>query len=133
MTLTIELNPELEKQLRTLAAKEGMDANRFVLAAVEERLRHAQTAHLAVTEAELLQKINLGLEEQEWMRYHALIAKRRAETLTPSERQELTAFSDRIEQANVTRMKSLIELAKLRNTSLETLMRDLGITPPAYV
>ncbi|MBI4670220.1 MAG: hypothetical protein HY741_00950 [Chloroflexi bacterium] len=85
------------------------------------------------TEAELLQNINLGLSEVQWQRYHALVAKRRAETLTPQERHELVAMSDQIEQANAQRIESLVELAKLRQTSLDNLMHDLGITAPAYV
>lgn len=88
---------------------------------------------LPPTEAELLQNINLGLSEVQWQRYHTLVAKRRAETLTPQEHQELIEMSDQIERANARRIESLVELAKLRQTSLENLMRDLGITAPAYV
>ncbi len=92
-----------------------------------------QPPRLARAEAELLQKINLGLSEQQWQRYRELIAKRRAETLAAEEQKELVTLSDQIEQANARRMENLIELAKLRQVSLESQMSELGIKPYAYV
>jgi hypothetical protein len=135
MTLTIELTPELERQLRAEAGKAGMDASRYVTNTVEEHLRQArrQAPHLSRDETELLQQVNLGLSERQWQRYHELVAKRRAEILTADEQKELIAFSDQIERANARRIAHLIELAKLRQTSLETLMSELGIQSPAYV
>lgn len=135
MTLTIELTPDIEKQLRSEAAKMGMDANRYIVNTLEERLRQlrAASSHLSREESELLQKINLGIAEEKWRRYRDLIAKRRAETLTTEEHQELIALSDQIEQANARRIGYLAELATRRKLSLETLMRELGIIAPAYV
>lgn len=68
-----------------------------------------------------------------WEHYHALLAKRRAETLTPQEQATLIEISDQIEQANARRIQYLIELASLRGTSLEAVMQELGIEVPAYV
>ena len=84
-------------------------------------------------EAELLQQINQGLLPDVQQRYDELTAKRRAETLTPEEHQELLALVDRIEQADAERVRALIELAQLRNVSVTTLMAELGIRRPAYV
>ena len=39
MTLTIELAPDIERQLSEAAAREGQDPATFALAAVEEKLR----------------------------------------------------------------------------------------------
>ncbi len=135
MTLTIKLKKDLEKQLRSEAAKTGMDASRYVESVVEERLQKSQQQppHLSRAEAELLQKINLGLSEQQWRRYRELLAERRAETLAAEEQKELVALSDQIEQANGRRMENLIELAKLRQVSLEAQMSELGIKPRVYV
>lgn len=84
-------------------------------------------------EAELLQQINQGLLPDVQQRYDVLTAKRRAETLTPEEHQELLALVDHIEQADAERVRALIELAQLRNVSVTTLMAELGIRRPAYV
>ncbi|MBI3796988.1 MAG: hypothetical protein HY268_08475 [Deltaproteobacteria bacterium] len=135
MTITIELAPELERQLRDEAAKEGLDTGEYIVYTLEERLRHTRQAapRLSSAETELLQQINLGLSQEDWQRYHTLIAKRRAETLTPDEHAALIALSDQIEEANVRRIQALVELTRLRQTSLEALMQELGLPASAYV
>lgn len=59
--------------------------------------------------------------------YHHLIARRRDETLTEHEQQELIAISDQIEAANVRRIEHLAALARLRGTTVRELMEELGI------
>jgi hypothetical protein len=133
MTLTINLTPELEAQLREEAAQKGVDASTFVVRTLEERLqrkrRQPMPSHLAQEESTLLQKINQGLPEAMWQEYHDLIAKRRAETLTPEEHGRLIALSDTIEQTHAERMAYVAELARLRQVPLKTLMAQLGIKP----
>jgi hypothetical protein len=135
-TITLEITPELEQQLREEAARQGLEPNRYILNALAERLRPTASQavpHLSESETELLQQINLGLSAQQWEQYHAWITKRRAETLTPDEQTGLIALSDRIEQANAHRIQALIKLAELRGQSLAEVMQSLGINPPAYV
>lgn len=135
MSLMLEIEPELEARVREEAAKVGMDPDAFVLNTLEERLRRgpkrkeAPPAHLSGVEAQLLQKINTGLPEEMWREYHHLVARRRSETLTPEEHARLIAISDEIETAHVQRIQLLEELARLRNISLEALMKQLGIEP----
>jgi hypothetical protein len=137
MTITLEIAPELERQIRQEAARVDLAPEAYIVEAVQERLtrtrprrRHAQ--RLSSEEVRLLSKINLGLSPNEWERYHALVARRKAETLTSDEQTELIALSDRLEEANARRIESLAELARVRNTSLEALIRELGLTPTAY-
>ncbi len=78
-------------------------------------------------ESDLLKEINLGVSTDTWAQYHTLIAKRQAETLTDEEQQQLIGISDRLEIANVRRMKALIELSDLRGQSLSIVMQELGI------
>ena len=63
--MTIELSPEMETQLQTVARKRGMAPNRLVLSAVEELLRQnyadESIPRLSKTESELMLKINEGL------------------------------------------------------------------------
>jgi hypothetical protein len=138
MTLTVELPPELEAQLRAEAARAGQDPDTFIRSTLQERLRpsnhrpQALPPHLKRSEAELLQKINQGLPSELWERYHELVARRRAETLTPEEHARLIEVSDQIEAANARRIALLVELAGLRQTTLEALMDQLGIKSPGY-
>lgn len=131
MIVTIDLEPELEARLRAEAARQGLDPGAFVRSALEERLRRArgdEPARLPARESELLQKINLGLAQETWHRYHELAGKRGAETLTPTEHAELLALTQVIEEANARRVGHLVELAGLRGVSLDQLMLELGIS-----
>lgn len=83
-------------------------------------------------EAELLQKINQGLSVEMQQRFTLLTAKRRAETLTSEEYQELLGLVDEIELKDAKRVEYLAELAQLRNIPLRMLMKQLDIRPPAY-
>lgn len=132
---TLEIAPDLEATLRREAAKQGLDARDYILSALRERLASARpsaTPRLPDTEAALLQEINRGLSAESWQRYSMLKEKRRAETLTPEEQAELISFSDQMEELNVQRMERLIQLARLRNTSVDALMDELGIKSPPY-
>ena len=139
MTLTIDVEPELEARLRGEAAPTGQDANHFIVSVLKECLREARhheamdaatpPSYLRPAETDLLLKVNEGLPPETWQRYNALLAKRRAETLTPDEHAGLIALSNQIEEVNARRIGYLVELARLRGTSLPTLMDALGIKP----
>jgi len=85
---------------------------------------------LSKEETSLLLKINnSGLPEEARERYRELIKKRQEETLTDEEYNELLRLSDESEQRQAERLEALMELARLRNTSLRELMDALGIKP----
>jgi deferrochelatase/peroxidase EfeB len=127
-TITLNLSPELEHQIRIEAARVGVEPDRYILNALQESLQ-PRLPTTQPTEADLLQQINIGFSAQTWEEYHALIAKRHAETLTPEEHEQLIQMSDRLEQLNVTRIQALIQLATFRNQPLTDLMQTLGINP----
>lgn len=85
--------------------------------------------HLSPRETELLQTINRGLPPAERDRYADLMAQRRAETLAPSSYNELLRLSDLAEQLQVDRVEALIELARLRGTTLGGLVEQMGLEP----
>ncbi|MGQ9627695.1 MAG: STAS/SEC14 domain-containing protein [Anaerolineae bacterium] len=87
---------------------------------------------LPQAEAELLLKINRGVPPDVQKRYGELIVKRQAESLMPDEYDELLRLSHEIEDLEARRVEYLAELARLRGTSLATLMENLGIRPPEY-
>ncbi len=77
------------------------------------------------TEVELLQKISQRLPPEVRKRYDELNAKLHEETITPEEHQELLQLVDRVELADAERLQHLIELARIRNVSVDTLMNQL--------
>jgi hypothetical protein len=135
MALTLELPEEVEVQLRQEAEKAGLEPQAYIVNALRAYLRQErqQPPHLSQAETELLQQLDLGLSQETWRRYHTLIEKRRSETLSKTEQQELISLSDQIEKANARRMGYLVELARLRGISLRALMDELGIQSPSYV
>lgn len=136
MKLTLDIPPELATQLRAAAANEGLEASEYIVHTLAEHVQQStprSTPCLNATEAGLLQQINAGLPQETWQRYHELLDKRRAERLTPEEHAALITLSDRIEECNARRLESLVALARLRHTSIEALMQQLGIRTPPYV
>jgi hypothetical protein len=121
--ITLQLPSELEQQLIAAATAQGIPPDLYILNTLQERFQSSAPK----TEAELIQQINIGLSPSDWQQYHALIAKRQAETLTQTEHQQLVATSDRLEKLNVQRIQSLIQLANLRHQPLPELMQSLGI------
>ncbi len=85
-------------------------------------LSHAETA--------LLQQINSGLPDEVQQRYNDLRARQAAGSISAEEHQTLLALIDVVEQADVERMQALMQLAQLRNLSLQALMEQLAIEPP---
>ena len=66
----------------------------------------------------------------QWQRYAALVEGRREEQLTDAEQNELLVLVEQLEEANAKRMAALAELATRRHSSLEALMKGLGLAPP---
>jgi hypothetical protein len=137
MTLTIDLKPEMEAALREEAAKAGLAADDFIQRTLEERLKHAANGHpevslLSSEESKLLRQVNEWLPSETWGEYKKLQEKFLAETLSETEHQRLIEIYDQIEKINAKRIGFIAELARLRQVSLEEMMRQLGIPIPGY-
>lgn len=127
MSITIQIEENLEKRLRQRAAAEGVHLDDYIVKTLEAQVSSSATAANKQRELELLQKINLGIPSELWEHYNALVEKRQEEKLEPEELEELIAISNRIEEANAQRLPYLIELAQLRQVSLETVFQQLGL------
>ncbi|MCB0061854.1 MAG: hypothetical protein KDE47_07755 [Caldilineaceae bacterium] len=92
--------------------------------------RHAPS--LSKEETALFVKINNGVSPEVRQRYASLNDKLHDETITPDEHQELLNLINQIELADAERIHALIDLAQLRNISVDKLMTQLGITKPSY-
>ena len=81
-------------------------------------------------ETALLMKVNSGLPAKVHRRYRELMGKVREERLTQAEYEELQGLTDQSELKQAERLEALVELARLRKTTLTELMDTLGIKPP---
>ena len=78
-------------------------------------------------EAVLLMKINKAIPPTLQKRYETLLEKNREERITPIEHQELLKVIEKVEVKNAERLERLIELSRLRNISLDELMKQLHL------
>ena len=100
------------------------------VAKVSLLLAKRRVPSLSSKETELFQTINKSLPEEIEQRHSELQEKIHDETITTDEHKELLKLIPLIEQAEVDRLKALFELSQLRQTTLPTVMQQLGITPP---
>jgi hypothetical protein len=100
----------------------------LALRAAAHRLARRKLGESTGHEAELLEKINLAaLGPSDRVRYRFLYEKLQNEAIFEAEKAELDALIERQEQQNVERLRALVELAALRGTSIDDLMKSLGI------
>ena len=78
-------------------------------------------------EGVLLMKINNAISPALQKRYETLLEKNREERITPIEHQELLKVIEKVEVKNAERLEHLIELSRLRNISLDELMKQLHL------
>lgn len=124
---TVQLTADLSLEALLHAIDQLDEAELDTLVTRVIALRARRRSRCLDTEAELLPKINCGLPREVQQRYEELIEKRDARTLSPEEYSELLQLTERAEQADVERVGALIELARLRQISLDELVRDLGL------
>jgi hypothetical protein len=94
---------------------------------------HRKANVQTLEEAQLLHKINQGIDPELRAQYQTLRAKLEAETLTDAEYNTLIQLSNQIEQFGAQRLEALANLAQLRQVSLSELMETLGIQSVSYV
>ncbi len=129
MTIAVEIRPEIESRVRTLAAAKGLSPEKFLSALIEWDIQEKKTLSSAFDETYLLQEINRGLTQEQWQRYHQLREKLQAEILSEAEHQELLQLSDYREMQNAKRLEALAHLSRLRGLSLRALMQQLELIP----
>lgn len=130
-TIQIEADLSFEQLLNAARQMSGQELHQFVEQVLLLRARH-ERGTLPGAESELLLKINQPVPSNVQHRYDELIARRDERTLTPEEHQELLRLTDQVETLEAERVGRLIELAKLRQTSLDEVMRQLGLHPPTH-
>lgn len=122
-----QVNLSVEEILNGISQLGNKELELF-LNQVGNLLARRKAPNFSKREAELLIEINQGIAQKTLDRYKMLSDKMAAETLTEQEHQELLAISNQLEEQDAKRLELLIELARLRSVSLDTLMEDLGLT-----
>jgi hypothetical protein len=127
MTITLDVPPELEGQLRQAARRQGVDLAAFLLDSARQRLR---PDILPEPEATLLQVINAPVAPEARSERDALLAEQDRRDLTIEEQETLTRRIDEVELANAERWRCIAELARRRGLSLSEIAGELEIPLP---
>ena len=126
--------PEIQKILHGISNWETSTVESF-LDEVRKILVSKKNNKLSKRETELFLIINKAIfSEKEWESYSQLNSKFEEETINKKEQKELDEFVKRLESYGLKRLRALIELAEIRDTTLDKLMKELGIkniTPDA--
>lgn len=96
---------------------------------VRELLSKRSVSALSQEEAKLLLRIQESAPLELLERAAILHEKRRNETLTEKEQEELILITGTIEKLHITRLELLTELAHRRSIPLRTLITQLGVVP----
>jgi hypothetical protein len=88
---------------------------------------------LSQVEADLMKKINKTPPPEIQLRYDYLMNLRQSEEIKEAEYQELLELTSFTENLNVKRLEFLMQLAKLRNVSLDDLIEQLELKPQLNV
>lgn len=75
---------------------------------------------------------NFDLSAEKKKVYRQLLKKFRAEKISTAEHQQLITLTEELENLNVARIKNIAEIAKLRNSTLKEVIKDLNIKPKSY-
>lgn len=131
LQLTSQIELELDEILNSVSLLDTATLEQFTEKVLALRAK-LYAPSLRASESKLLQKINLGVPVAVRERFNHLNEKLHDEAITPEEHQELLQLIEQIEMADVARLRAMVELARLRNVSVDTLMQQLGIRSPTY-
>ena len=126
-----QIEPDVDQLLQSVARLGSGELEQFTDRFLALRA-HRRAPSLPQRESELLQLINRGVPAEVRQRYDALNDKLHAETITDEEHQELLGLIEQVKQADAERLRNLVELAQLRQLSLDELMDQLGLRRPTY-
>lgn len=128
--IQLDVTPQTEDRLRRIAQRLGNPISDYLVDLIEEHVSAVEET--ATTETDLMQQINLGLPEDTWREYFSLLRKQDEQTLDPGEYERVAEIASFLEVANAKRIRALIQLAELRETTLDALMDEFGIKPIDY-
>jgi hypothetical protein len=126
--ITKQVDLGLDDILNGISELETKDLEKF-MQKVGHLIARRKVAYLPERESQLLMKINKAIPMPLQKRYEDLLTKNREETITPMEHEELLKVIDKVEVKHAERLENLIELSRIRNISLDLLMKQLHLNP----
>jgi hypothetical protein len=129
--VTSQIEIDFDEVLKGVARLENSELEQFTEKIIALRAQR-RAPSLPQNEAELLQKINLGVPPEVRQRYTELNIRLQEEIITTQEQNELLELTDQIEWADAERVRNLAKLAELRKVSIDSLMDQLNLHRSIY-
>ena len=126
ISITKQLDLGIEDIIAGMSNLETPELERF-MQRIGQIVARRKFSSVSEQERELLFKINNVIPVISQERYALLSEKMQAETITASEHTELLKLVEKLEAKYVKRLEYLIELARIRNMSLQQLMKQLHL------
>ena len=126
--ITKQVDLGLDDILNGISELDTKDLEKFIQK-IGHLIARRKVAHLPERESQLMMKINKAISAPLQKRYEYLLTKNREETITSLEHEELLKVIEKVETKNAERLEYLIELSRIRNISLDTLMAQLHLNP----
>jgi hypothetical protein len=124
--ITKQVDLGLDDILTGISELDTKDLEKF-MQKIGHLIARRKVAHLPERESQLLMKINKAIPAVLQNRYNYLLSKNREETITTFEHEELLKVIEKVETKNAERLENLIELSRIRNMSMDALMRQLHL------
>jgi hypothetical protein len=124
--ITKQVDLGLDDILTGISELDTKDLEKF-MQKIGHLIARRKVAHLPERESQLLMKINKAIPTALQNRYGYLLSKNREETISPLEHEELLKTIEKVETKNAERLENLIELSRIRNVSIDVLMRQLHL------
>lgn len=124
--ITKQVDLGLDDILNGISELDTKDLEKFVQK-IGHLIARRKVAYLPERESQLLMKINKAIPVTLQKRYEDLLIKNSEETITPIEHGELLKVIEKVELRNAERLENLIELSRIRNVSLDILMKELHL------
>ncbi len=129
--IQVEAQLSAEELLKAVEQLSAQELEQFFDKIVKMRAQQS-APRLSLQESELIARINQPMALDIRQQYDDLIAKRRASSLTKKEHEELLRLTNEVEKSDAERVHCLVELARIRNLSIDDLMNQLGIQALPY-
>ncbi len=112
--------------VENVASLDNQAFQNFLLDVYNKRAKQRSPA-IQPQEADLLEEINMGFPNEQWVRLDLLDAQLEKSTLSEAEHAELMTLTAAYEAYMVHRLELLSQLAELRKITLREVMHQLGI------
>jgi hypothetical protein len=129
--ISTESNLTFDDILKSVSNLETSEIVQF-MHEISKIVAHRKVNALSLHESDLLKHINKSVPPKLQIQYEELAIKLNDESITEKEHQQLLKIITKLEQSKAKKLEFMIELARLRNTTLKDVAHQLQAQTLVY-